>query len=78
MPEDQRNFDPKGPHKNFVGRRGAAAAAPAPAPAPLSAPDGTVDEVVSWAGDDPDRRAAALSAEAARGTPRKGIVDALT
>lgn len=39
-------------------------------------PDGTVAEVLEWAGDDPDRRAAALAAEKA-GKKRKGILDGL-
>lgn len=40
-------------------------------------PDGTVDEVLEWAGDDPDRRTLALAAEKA-GKGRKGIIDALS
>ncbi len=40
-------------------------------------PDGTVDEVLAWAGDDPDRRAAALEAEKA-GKGRKTLIDALS
>lgn len=40
-------------------------------------PDGTVDEVLQWAGDDPERRTLALAAEKA-GKGRKGIIDALS
>lgn len=39
-------------------------------------PEGTVPEILEWAGDDPDRRAAALAAEKA-GKRRRGILDAL-
>lgn len=39
-------------------------------------PDGTVAEVLDWAGDDPDRRTRALETEK-RGKQRKGILDAL-
>jgi hypothetical protein len=38
--------------------------------------DMTVAEVVEWVGDDPDRRATALAAEAS-GKQRKGVTDAL-
>jgi len=40
-------------------------------------PDGTVAEVLAWAGDDELRRFAALVAEKA-GKKRKGIIDALS
>lgn len=40
-------------------------------------PDGTVADVLEWAGDDADRRNAALEAEEA-GKRRKGILDALS
>lgn len=43
----------------------------------LEVPDGTVADVLEWAGDDPDRRNAALEAEEV-GKRRKGILDALT
>ena len=39
-------------------------------------PDGTVAEILEWAGDDPDRRTRALETER-RGKQRKGILDAL-
>ena len=42
----------------------------------LVPPDGSVVEVLAWAGDDPDRQAAALKAEKA-GKNRKGILSAL-
>lgn len=37
-------------------------------------PDGTVDEVVEWVGDDPQRRQMAVAAERA-GQRRKGIIE---
>ena len=40
--------------------------------------DGNVDEILDWAGTDPERVAAALETELARGKPRMGIVDPLT
>ena len=40
-------------------------------------PDGTVAEVLDWAGDDPHRRQAALEAERA-GKNRKTVIEALT
>jgi hypothetical protein len=40
-------------------------------------PDGTVAEVLDWAGDDPDRRAAALDAER-NGKQRKTVLEALS
>lgn len=40
-------------------------------------PDGTVAEVLDWAGDDPDRRQAALEVERA-GKNRKTVIEALT
>lgn len=40
-------------------------------------PDGTVTEVLEWAGDDPDRQAAAVEAER-QGKRRKGILQAFT
>lgn len=40
-------------------------------------PDGTVAEVLAWAGDDPNRRAAALKAEQ-DGKQRKGVLEALS
>lgn len=41
-------------------------------------PDGTVDEVLAWAGTDADRLAAALEAEQAKSKPRVSLIDALT
>lgn len=43
----------------------------------LEVPDGSVAEVLEWAGDDPDRRTLALATERA-GKQRKGIIDALS
>lgn len=43
----------------------------------VEVPDGTVADVLEWAGDDPDRRNAALEAEEA-GKRRKGVLDALS
>lgn len=43
----------------------------------LDVPSGTVAEVLAWAGDDPDRQAAALAAEKA-GKQRKGVLEALS
>ena len=40
-------------------------------------PDGTVPEILEWAGDDPDRRTRALETER-RGKQRKGILDGLS
>lgn len=40
-------------------------------------PEGTVAEVLDWAGDDPHRRQAALEAERA-GKNRKTVIEALT
>lgn len=40
-------------------------------------PDGTVAEVLTWAGDDPERRAAALEVEKA-GKKRKGVIEGLS
>lgn len=37
-------------------------------------PDGTVEEVKDWVGDDPDRAQQALDAENARPTPRTSLV----
>ncbi|MEV0993426.1 hypothetical protein [Nonomuraea sp. NPDC050202] len=37
-------------------------------------PDGTVDDVLGWVGDDPDRARAALEAEEARDKPRSTLV----
>lgn len=42
----------------------------------LAVPEGSVAEVLEWAGTDPGRRAAALAAERA-GKKRKGIIDNL-
>ena len=42
----------------------------------LDVPEGSVAEVLAWAGDDLARRGAALAAERA-GKNRKGIIDAL-
>jgi hypothetical protein len=44
--------------------------------ASVRVPDGTVAEVLDWAGDDESRRAAALAVEKT-GKNRKGIIDAL-
>lgn len=38
-------------------------------------PDGSVDEVLDWAGDDPDRQRVALEAEM-EGKERKTIIEA--
>jgi hypothetical protein len=40
-------------------------------------PDGTVQEILAWANDDPDRRQAALYAER-QGKGRKTLIDALS
>lgn len=40
----------------------------------VEVPEGTVNEVLTWVGDDHDRAVAALHAELARETPRKGLV----
>lgn len=40
-------------------------------------PDGTVEEVLAWVGDDPARAAAALEAEQDRDTPRVTLIDHL-
>jgi len=62
-------------------RRAATSAAPtsdsSPAPSTSSVPDGSVDEVLAWAGDDYARRAAALASEQARKRPRKTLLAAL-
>jgi hypothetical protein len=41
-------------------------------------PDGTVDEVVEWVGDDEDRRRAALAAELAADRPRSTLITQLS
>jgi hypothetical protein len=41
-------------------------------------PDGTVDEVKEWVGDDPDRAQQALDAENAKASPRSSLVAHLT
>lgn len=40
----------------------------------VEVPEGTVNEVLTWVGDDHDRAVAALHAELQRDTPRKGLV----
>jgi hypothetical protein len=45
---------------------------------PDAVPDGTVDEVLAWVGDDPDRAGRALAVEQDRDRPRSTLVDALT
>jgi hypothetical protein len=42
----------------------------------IEVPEGTVVEILDWAGDDPDRRAAALAAERS-GKRRKGLLSSL-
>lgn len=39
--------------------------------------DATVDEVLEWVGDDPERATAALATERGRRTPRKTLVEPL-
>lgn len=52
------------------------AAAPDSGTADLNVPDGTVAQVLDWAGDDADRKAAALYAER-QGKKRSTLLDAL-
>lgn len=40
-------------------------------------PDGTVDDVLDWVGEDADRATLALAAEVARQKPRKTVLAAL-
>jgi hypothetical protein len=51
-------------------------AAPAPDVDPV--PDGTVEEIVEWVGDDEDRRRAALAAELAADRPRSTLITQLS
>lgn len=40
-------------------------------------PTGSVSELLAWAGDDPDRRAALLTREQSAAKPRKTLLEAL-
>jgi hypothetical protein len=52
---------------------------PAEEPAdPDAVPDGTVDEVLAWVGDDPERVRQAMAVEVGRDKPRSTLIDALT
>lgn len=44
---------------------------------PEDVPDGTVDDVLGWVDDSPERAAAALDIEEARSKPRSSLVEAL-
>lgn len=52
----------------------AEAPAPAPEPAADAVPEGSVDEVTAWVGQDKERAARALEAEKAKDKPRKTAV----
>lgn len=57
----------------------AAAAKPDEVPVPDEVPDGAIDVVLAWVGEDLDRARRALDAEQAEGGKnRKGVVDPLT
>lgn len=43
----------------------------------LVVPDGSVDQVTAWVGDNPDRAQAALEHERAKPSPRKSLIDRL-
>jgi len=65
----------------FVERPTALPNAPGPAEAPddpeppaLEVPDGAAKTVLAWVGGDPERAAAALTAERARPNPRKSLI----
>ena len=44
---------------------------------PATVPDGTVDELLAWVGDDVHRASAALDVEQDRAEPRTGVVEPL-
>ncbi len=52
-----------------------------PAPAPVvndsGVPEGTVDEILDWVGDDSEKAQKALDAENEKSNPRKTLVSAL-
>lgn len=51
--------------------------APSAAPSGDEVPEGTVDEVLAWVGDDKDRAQQALDAEEDSDKPRSTLVEAL-
>ena len=58
-------------------KKAAAAREEKPAADPNEVPEGTADEVVSWAGDDAAKARKALAAEKKNENPRKTVVEPL-
>ena len=57
-----------------------AAAPPAPQPAPAGGgdvPEGSIDKVLAWVGDDKGRAQQALDAEQAKDEPRRSLIQHL-
>jgi hypothetical protein len=49
-----------------------------PKPEQLRVPDGTVEDLIDWVKDDPQRAFLALNVETAKENPRKSLVEGLT